>query len=134
MLINTHDNYTLAPEFTEGMEKSNFLVIILTKSDGNSLVEFLEKFYQDVLARLDVVNSVDVAPALSQQQPSEIQQQKDTTVVTKDRRSGSEATGTLYMCMYNNISDVKKPRKFLGLFISKSVRDAHLLLLWAWLA
>ena len=93
VLINTQDNYTLAPELIEGMEKSSFPVIILTKSDGNSLVEFLERFYQDVIARLDVVNTVDVAPALSQQQPSELQQPKDTNVVIKDKRSGSEATG-----------------------------------------
>ena len=59
VLINTQDNYTLSPELTEGMEQGGFPVVILTKCDGQSLAEFLEKHYgQDVHAKLDIINTI----------------------------------------------------------------------------
>ena len=103
VLINTQDNYTLAPELIEGMEKSSFPIVILTKSDGISLAEFLERHYeQDILARLDIVSMIEVAPTQTQQQVSEVnQQQRDTTVGTRERRS--ETTGII---IYNRVSRV----------------------------
>lgn len=93
VLINTQDNYTLAPELTEGMEQGSFPIVILTKSDGISLAEFLEQYYgQDVLARLDIINMVDTHQ-VQHQQLSEIHQQEDPAMSTKGKRTGSETTG-----------------------------------------
>ena len=89
VFVNTKDNYTLAPKFTDGMEKSSFPIIILTKSNGISLTEFLKKYCnQDILARLDTVSTVDSTPAQNQ---FELSQKKDVTLPIKIK---SEATGT----------------------------------------
>lgn len=96
VLFNTQDNYALAPELTEGMERGSFPVVILTKTDGQALTEFLEKFYdQDVLARLDIVGRVDTQPAHVLQQLGEVQQAEGSMTPTKGKSSkaGSETTG-----------------------------------------
>ena len=79
VLINTQDNYTLAPELTEGMERGGFPIVVLMKIDGEQLVEFLEKFYEhDVLARLDIVGSTDTQQAQALQQQSTVTQVEES--------------------------------------------------------
>ena len=67
VLINTQDKYTLGPEFTKGVARGNYPIIILTKSDGSLLMDKLEEDdgQTEVLARLDVEDS---AVELQQQQ------------------------------------------------------------------
>lgn len=89
VLVNTQDNYTLAPEFTEGVDKSNYPTIVLTKSDGASLVELLERYYgqTDVLARLDVEG---IAVELQQEQAGLEQSTEGSNQQKKDgKRSDS---------------------------------------------
>lgn len=60
VLINSNDTYTLAPEFTEGMEEAiaSFPILILTKSDGEHLNEFIKNHStQNVLAQVVVIDS-----------------------------------------------------------------------------
>ena len=95
VLINTQDNYTLAPEFTEGVDKSNYPIVVLTKSDGGSLVELLEKYFgqTDVLARLDVEGMV---VDLQQEQVELEQSTEGSTQPKKDsKRSDSHGTGSV---------------------------------------
>lgn len=53
VLINTRDNYMLAPEFLEGMDVGSFPIVVMKKSDGLALFRMLE-CQIEVLARLDV--------------------------------------------------------------------------------
>lgn len=97
VLFNTQDNYALAPQLTEGMERGSFPVVILTKSDGQSLLGFFEKFFeQDVLARLDTVSMIYTQPAQVVQQQGEVQQGEGSVTSTKGKgpKTGSEPTGT----------------------------------------
>ena len=97
VLINTQDNYTLSPELTEGMEQGGFPVVILTKRDGQSLAEFLEKHYgQDVHAKLDIINMIETQVAQMQQQPEAAPSEDSVTQgKVKSARAGSETTGDL---------------------------------------
>ena len=83
MLINTQDNYTLAPEFTEGVAKGNYPIVILTKSDGNSLVEMLDKYYTEVFARLDVEASAVELQQQQQQEQGEVETSTEGSIPSK---------------------------------------------------
>ena len=94
VLVNTQDNYTLAPEFTSGMEKSTFPVVVVTKSDGTSLVKLLESHegQTDILARLDTEGmAVEV-----QQQTDEEKLSTDPGAIGQGKRDGkkSDSQGT----------------------------------------
>ena len=94
VLINTQDNYTLAPEFTEGVAKSNYPIVILTKSDGNSLVEMLDKYYgqSEVLARLDVEGSA-MELQQQQQEQGEVEASAEGSIPSKKDKGKSESHG-----------------------------------------
>ena len=108
VLINTQDNYTLAPEFTEGVAKGNYPIVILTKSDGTSLVEVLDKHYggTEVLGRLDVEGS---ALEIQQQEQAEVDVSTEGSIPTKKDKSRSDSHGMhtyMYMYMYMPIINV----------------------------
>ena len=88
VLINTQDNYTLAPEFTEGMTKANYPIVVLTKSDGSSLVDLLDRYYgqTDILARLDVESS---AVELQQEEQTEVEVSTEGSIPLKKPKSDS---------------------------------------------
>ena len=74
VVINMEDSYTLAPAFLKEMERDNYPVLVLTKSDGKELLSHLDR-YEDVYvyARVDVESMVDVVtqqPRLHPPQPS----------------------------------------------------------------
>ena len=97
VLINTQDNYTLAPEFTEGVAKSNYPIVILTKSDGNSLVEMLDKYYgqTEVLARLDVEGSAMELQQQQQQEQGEVETSAEGSIPSKKGKSKPDSHGML---------------------------------------
>jgi len=52
VLINTSDNYFLHPIFLPKTQKSQFPVLVLTKSDGMELLKKVEQCNENVLARI----------------------------------------------------------------------------------
>ena len=101
MLINTQDNYTLAPEFTEGVAKASYPIVILTKSDGNSLVDILEKYdgQTEVLARLDVEGSA-MELQQQQQEQSEVEVSAEGSIPSKKDKGKSESHGPGMISMH----------------------------------
>ena len=92
VFINTQDNYTLSPELTEGMEQGCFPIVILMKSDGESLVAFLREHYeQNIHAEM----TIEMQAAQIQQQWETAPLEDSTTQVKRRSRTGSETTGDL---------------------------------------
>ena len=60
VLINTSDNYFLHPSFVTEMQKSNFPVLLLTKSDGMALLRKVEQYEENVFAKISVDSVVDL--------------------------------------------------------------------------
>ena len=104
VLINTQDNYTLAPEFTEGVGKGNYPIVVLTKSDGSSLVEVLDKYYgqTDIHARLDVEGS---AVELQQQEQTEVEVSSEGSIPTKKDKPKPDSHGMLRVCVQYHESE-----------------------------
>ena len=106
VLINTQENYTLAPEFHEALSKSALPVLVLLKSDGEALLHVLDNYDCDgVYAKVDAENTVDAIPV--QVDPS-----VDTSLTKKQKkRSGSEGQkehgpgmcACLYVCAHVRI-------------------------------
>jgi hypothetical protein len=108
VLINSQDNYTLAPEFTEGVKKSSFPIVILTKSDGNSLVDVLDRYYgqTEVLARLDIEGSAVEPPQQQEQEQGEVETSAEGSLPPKKK---SESHGMLNMYSTRSICALLDP-------------------------
>ena len=60
VLINTSDNYFLHPSFVTETQKSDFPVVLLTKSDGMALLRKVEQYEENVFAKISVDSVVDL--------------------------------------------------------------------------
>ncbi|XP_064393609.1 uncharacterized protein LOC135341066 isoform X2 [Halichondria panicea] len=60
ILINTQDNYSIVPQFLEGMNKNTIPTVVITQYDGNILLDILDKNRDNVQARLEAESDVDV--------------------------------------------------------------------------
>ena len=68
VVVNTADSYELDPSHIEGMDESNFPVLVLSASDGHDLLNCLEHFEdRDVLCDIEVESTVDVQSSLPPQ-------------------------------------------------------------------
>ena len=101
VLINTQDNYTLAPEFTEGVAKGSYPIVILTKSDGKSLVDMLDRYdgQTEVFGRLDVEGSA-MELQQQQQEQSEVEVSAEGSIPSKKDKGKSESHGPGMISMH----------------------------------
>ena len=56
VLINTSDNYSLHPTFLSGTQEGHFPVLLLTNGDGMKLLNMVQQYEENVLARIGVEN------------------------------------------------------------------------------
>jgi len=66
VLINTSDNYSLHPSFLKGTQSSHspltrsFPVLMLTRSDGKTLMDKIEQYEENVFAKISAESFVDL--------------------------------------------------------------------------
>jgi len=60
VLINTSDNYSLHPSFLKGTQSSRFPVLMLTRSDGMTLMNKIEQYEENVFAKISAESFVDL--------------------------------------------------------------------------
>ena len=60
VLINTTDNYSLHPSFLKGTKVSRYPVLVLTKSDGMTLMSKIEQYEENVFAKISAESFVDL--------------------------------------------------------------------------
>ena len=56
VLINTSDNYSLHPTFLSGTQEGHYPVLLLTNGDGMKLLNMVQQYEENVLARIGVEN------------------------------------------------------------------------------
>ena len=62
ILFNTSDNYCLAPELSFGIKEPQVPVVLLTKADGEKVLQYFEdtdEISTNVYARIDVETDID---------------------------------------------------------------------------
>ena len=69
VVVNTAESYTVHPTHLEGLEKSNFPLLILTLSDGQKLLKALDH-PNDVMCDIDVESDVDHPTTTTDPKPS----------------------------------------------------------------
>ena len=82
VVVNTVQSLMLEPAYLEGLESSNFPVLIVSQNDGQELLGILDREDEDVLCDIDVESAVD-GPAHSHHQ-----QHQQLQAVTEQPRAG----------------------------------------------
>ena len=71
VVVNTAESYTVHPTHLEGLEKSNFPLLVLTLSDGQKLLKALDQPDDvEVICDIDVESEVDLPTAIPQPKPA----------------------------------------------------------------
>ena len=83
VVVNIAKSLMLEPAYLEGLESSNFPVLIVSQNDGQELLGILDREDEDVLCDIDVESAVD-GPA-----HSHLQRHQQLQVVTEQPRAGA---------------------------------------------